>query len=477
MQKINLPDKVQYIIQQLSAHNFEAFAVGGCIRDSLLGRTPQDWDITTNADPLQVKQLFPHTFDTGIEHGTVTVVLDHEGFEVTTYRIDGDYEDARHPKQVEFTKDLTEDLRRRDFTINAMAYNDSAGLIDVFGGISDIEQKVIRCVGDADERFDEDALRIMRAVRFSAQLDFSIEPHTLNAVALHAKELCKISAERIRTELTKLLVSAHPERLLTASELGLTKIFLPEFDKMLETAQETPHHIYNVGMHTIHALIYLAKKENSPETMEGCINEKSRTALRYAALLHDVGKPDAKTFSADKTAHFYHHADIGAPMTVEILRRLKFDNETINTVSHLVKLHDYRYAPEGKKVSMRTVRRAINRIGTDYLELLFQLQEADLNAQNPALLPDKLRQLSEAKMLSKEVLASNQCVSLKDLAVNGSDLIQAGFLPGKMMGEILAALLDHVLEYPEANVRENLIALAADRFADYQDKTKKPDKI
>lgn len=476
MQKINLPDKVQYIIQKLSSHNFEAFAVGGCIRDSLLGRAPQDWDITTNANPLQVKQLFPHTFDTGIEHGTVTVVLEHEGFEVTTYRIDGDYEDFRHPKQVEFTKDLTEDLKRRDFTINAMAYNDSAGLIDIFGGISDMEQKIIRCVGNADERFDEDALRIMRAIRFSAQLDFSIAPDTLGAIASHAGELCKISAERIRTELTKLLVSSHPERLLTASELGLTNVFLPEFDKMLKTAQETPHHIYDVGTHTIRALMYLAGKD-SLKNSQDCMDEKSRISLRYAALLHDVGKPDTKTFGADGRAHFHRHADIGAPIATEILRRLKFDNETINTVSHLVKLHDYRYAPEGKKVSMRTVRRAINRIGTDYLELLFQLQEADLNAQNPALLPDKLHQLSEAKTLSKEILALNQCVLLKDLAVNGSDLIHAGFPSGKTMGEILNALLEHVLEYPEDNVRENLLALAISQFADYLDKTQKTDKI
>ena len=544
MVTIKLPEKVQYIIGELRADGFEAFAVGGCVRDSLLGRVPGDWDITTNAAPAQVKQRFPHTIDTGIEHGTVTVMLGRDGFEVTTYRIDGEYVDARHPKQVSFTGSLTEDLRRRDFTINAMAYSDETGLIDVFGGMHDLRQRLIRCVGRADDRFGEDALRIMRAVRFSAQLDFSIEPETLRSIAAHSENLRRISVERIRTELTKLLLSDHPERLLTAQELGLTRVFLPEFDRMLATTQENPHHIYNVGMHTIRALQYLVGRDVRPgggtkaaadgrigETM-GSVTEKNaentaahksehptensagtqtadtidsagsaaahipdhpaessigaqaadaadstaaaqtpgyaagsgklRTILRYAVLLHDVGKPEAKTVDESGRAHFYRHADIGAARAAEILRRLKFDNDTVSAVSRLIELHDYRYTSENKTVSERTVRRAVSRIGAEWLETHFLLQEADLHAQNPALLPDKLRQLTEARALADKVLSAGHCISLKMLAVNGRDLIAAGYPSGKSIGAALEALLNYVLEHPEENTRTVLLARAAE---------------
>ncbi len=509
MVTIKLPEKVQYIISELRADGFEAFAVGGCVRDSLLGRVPGDWDITTDAAPAQVKQRFPHTIDTGIEHGTVTVMLGRDGFEVTTYRIDGEYVDARHPKQVSFTGSLTEDLRRRDFTINAMAYSDETGLIDVFGGMHDLRQRLIRCVGRADDRFGEDALRIMRAVRFSAQLDFSIEPETLRSIAAHSENLRRISVERIRTELTKLLLSDHPERLLTAQELGLTRVFLPEFDRMLATPQENPHHIYNVGMHTICALQYLVGRdvrpgggikasadgrtgeaagsaaahipdhpaENSARTQAADAADstaaaqtpgyaagsgKLRTILRYAVLLHDVGKPEAKTVDESGRAHFYRHADIGAARAAEILRRLKFDNDTVSAVSRLIELHDYRYTSENKTVSERTVRRAVSRIGAEWLETHFLLQEADLHAQNPALLPDKLRQLTEARALADKVLSAGHCISLKMLAVNGRDLIAAGYPSGKSIGAALEALLNYVLEHPEENTRTVLLARAAE---------------
>ena len=473
--KIQLPEKVRTIIRELEDHGFEAFAVGGCVRDSLLGRAPEDWDITTNALPQEVKSIFPHTIDTGIEHGTVTVMLNHEGFEVTTYRIDGEYEDARHPKQVSFTSQLTEDLRRRDFTINAMAYSDSAGLIDVFGGRGDMEARVIRCVGDPDERFDEDALRIMRAVRFSAQLDFTIEPRTLRAISTHAAELSRISAERIRVELTKLLISSHPERLFTAYETGLTAVFLPEFDRMLDTPQENPHHCYDVGWHTLHALMHDANRlKNVPsradqadntqkalsETSDLLHDKKSLTALRYAILLHDIAKPCVKTFDTGGVAHFYKHQALGADMARDILRRLKFDNETIHTVTHLIALHDYRYGAGSAEISERTMRHAIHRIGKDYLGLLFLLQEADLHAQSPERMPEKLAQLAQARVLAKQVLHANQCVSLKDLAINGKDLITQGFAPGPTLGAVLDTLLQHVLEIPEDNKPDILLALA-----------------
>lgn len=471
MFQIILPEKVKHILTKIEEHGFEAFAVGGCVRDSLLGRTPEDWDITTNALPGQIKAIFPHTIDTGIEHGTVTVMLEHEGFEVTTYRIDGEYEDSRHPSHVEFTSQLTEDLRRRDFTINAMAYSDTAGLVDVFGGQDDMNRRLIRCVGNPDERFDEDALRIMRAVRFSAQLDFAIEPETLRAVASHSGELSRISAERIRVELTKLLLSAHPERLLTAYETGLTAVFLPEFDVLLDTPQENPHHIYDVGNHTIHALMHCASlfahagqsaeisSDNAPDAVP-VLSKKEQTALRYAILLHDIGKPSVKTYDKEGTAHFYRHQSVGAEMSKQILRRLKFDNDTIHTVSHLIEYHDYRYSDSRSGTTGRIMRRAINRIGKEYLDLLFLLQEADLCAQNPAGMPDKLAQLARAKEIAHEILAGKQCVCLKDLAVNGSDLIREGFLPGREIGDILQSLLEHVLEHPEDNQKEILLARA-----------------
>ena len=290
--KITLPDDVKQIIETLEQHGYEGYAVGGCVRDSILGRIPNDWDITTSATPQQVKKLFPRTVDTGIQHGTVTVLMGKEGYEVTTYRVDGEYEDARHPKEVTFTANLEEDLRRRDFTINAMAYNDSEGLVDVFGGRADIEQKVIRCVGNAEERFGEDALRIMRAVRFSAQLGFTVDPDTAEAAKKLAGTLSKISAERIQTELVKLLVSPHPDYLRYAWEYGITAVVLPEFDRTMETPQNNPHHCYNVGEHTLEALR----------------NIEADKTLRLAALFHDFGKPQTHTTDADGIDHFHGHA-------------------------------------------------------------------------------------------------------------------------------------------------------------------------
>lgn len=454
MKQIVLPEKVHIIINKLQEHGYEAFAVGGCVRDSLLGRVPKDWDITTSAKPQEIKELFSHTIDTGIEHGTVTVMIEHEGFEVTTYRIDGEYADARHPLQVEFTNNLREDLRRRDFTINAMAYNDEVGLVDIFEGITDMQNRVIRCVGVANERFDEDALRIMRALRFAAQLNFSVEEQTLAAVKSHARELERISAERIREELTKLLMSPHPEMLYVAQECGLTAVFLPELDVMRKTTQENPHHVYDVGTHSMKAVEHFV---NAGERLAAKYSEQELVCLRYAALLHDVAKPKMKFVDKDGVAHFHGHPEEGAKMAEAILRRLKFDNDTIRIVSRLIVAHDSRYTTKGESVSRRVVRRAVNRIGEEYMELLFDLQEADLRAQNPMLLDDKLRQLQEARDRYREILEQKECVSLKSLAVKGKDLIEAGVEPGPGLGEKLNMLLEHVLEYPEDNQKEILL--------------------
>ena len=434
--QIVLPKKVKYIIDTLMDKGYEAYAVGGCVRDSLLGRTPQDWDITTSAKPEQVKELFRHTIDTGIQHGTVTVMIDHEGFEVTTYRIDGEYEDARHPKEVLFTANLLEDLKRRDFTINAMAYNEQNGIVDAFDGIGDLDRGVIRCVGKAQERFTEDALRMLRAIRFAAQLGFEIEAETRDAIAELAENIAKVSAERIQVELVKLLVSGHPEELKVAYETGLTSVFFPEFDVMMDTPQQNPHHSYNVGEHTIVSLQEIPADK----------------VLRLTMLLHDVAKPVCRTTDEKGIDHFYGHQDKGSEMARVILRRLKFDNDTTDRVCRLVRWHD-----DNPEISERNMRRAISRIGVEQYPALFAVKRADTMAQSAYGRDEKLAYIAEYERMYQEILDKQQCLTIKDLAVDGKDLIQAGMKPGKELGEVLKKFLEIVLEEPEKNTKEALL--------------------
>ncbi len=439
--KIELPEKVSLIIQQIQAAGFEAYAVGGCVRDSILGRTPDDWDITTSAKPEQVKSIFRRTVDTGIQHGTVTVLMDKEGFEVTTYRVDGEYEDSRHPKEVLFTASLEEDLKRRDFTINAMAYNDSTGIVDIFGGIKDLEKGIIRCVGNPKERFTEDALRIMRAIRFSAQLGYVIEEETKKAIEELAPTLSRISAERIQVELVKLMVSPHPDYLRVAYETGITKVILPEWDVAMETAQNHPHHCYSVGEHILHSLQYVPADK----------------VLRLAMLLHDIAKPRALEVDEEGITHFHGHAQLGEEMAKIILRRLRMDNDTIHKVSSLVRYHDY---GNGVEPNGRIVRRAVNKVGEELFPALLLVRKADILAQSEYKREEKLQTLTAWENCFDEIRESGQCVSLKTLAVNGRDLIDAGFAPGKQLGDILDALLQDVLENPEHNTKEYLLCLA-----------------
>lgn len=436
--KIILPEKVNMIIHTLQEHGFEAYAVGGCVRDSILGRNPDDWDITTSATPLETKALFARTFDTGIEHGTITVLMDKDAFEVTTYRLDGKYEDNRHPSEVTFTRSLREDLLRRDFTINAMAYNDTEGLVDIFGGLDDLREKTIRCVGDARERFGEDALRILRAVRFAAQLGFKIEEETRNGITELAPTLANISAERIQVELIKMLVSPNPGMLKTAYKLGITKVILPEFDAMMVTNQENPHHKYSVGEHTIKAVEAI----------------RADKTLRLAMLFHDIGKPIMKKMDEKGVAHFKMHDIKGAEMTKQILRRLKFDNDTMNKVVKLVQYHDYRMPAEP-----RTVRRAMNKIGEDIFPYYLEVRMADILAQSEYMQKEKIQNIRDVRERYEEILERKECVSLKTLAVSGSDLIASGMKPGKEIGEVLNKLLEHVIEHPEANEKQTLLKL------------------
>lgn len=460
--KIQMPEDVKYILEKLNNAGYEAYAVGGCVRDSILGRIPDDWDITTSAKPEETKALFSRTIDTGIQHGTVTVMCNHIGYEVTTYRIDGEYEDSRHPKEVIFTSDLLADLKRRDFTINAMAYNhlededkeeseataenalekesclqtENSGLVDAFGGLQDIENKIIRCVGNPIHRFEEDALRMMRAVRFSAQLGYKIEKETKKAIRLLAGNLANISAERIQVELVKLLVSDHPDYLRTAYETGMTKVFFPEFDKAMETKQNNPHHKYTVGEHMLHALEHVRKDK----------------VLRLTMMLHDIAKPE--TLQTDEVGidHFYGHCDKGEEMARKILRRLRFDNDTIGKVCKLVKYHDQKLSLKPEKL-----RKSIVKIGPELFPLLLEVKEADMLAQSDYKLEEKRKELEDVRRVYGQILEAKDCLSLKDLAVTGRDLIEQGMKPGKELGETLQRLFDYVLEAPEKNTKEDLL--------------------
>jgi tRNA nucleotidyltransferase (CCA-adding enzyme) len=434
--KIVLPENVKNIIEELNKAGYEAYAVGGCVRDSILGRIPNDWDITTNAKPLDVKSIFRRTVDTGLKHGTVTVLIGKEPYEVTTYRIDGEYEDSRHPKEVSFTSDLKEDLLRRDFTINAMAYNDTDGLVDIFGGMEDIEAKVIRCVGEPKERFSEDALRLLRAIRFAAQLGYNIEEKTYEAIKELSPTLKNISAERIQAELNKILISDNPSMLKTAFETGLTAQFIPELDLCFNTVQNNPHHCYNVGDHIIKAIESI---------------EPDKT-LRLTMLLHDIAKPQCKKTGEDGIDHFHGHQIKSSEMAVDILRRLKYDNDTIDKTKRFVKYHDERL-----EAGTKIMRRAMNRIGADAFPDIFKVWVADVSAQSDYQREEKFARIERNKSDYEEIIAKNECVTLKDLAVTGRDLINAGMQAGPALGEVLDQMLKDVIEEPDHNNKEYLL--------------------
>ena len=435
--KISLPKEVKYIIEQLNSAGFEAYAVGGCVRDSLLERVPNDWDITTSATPQEIKSAFRRTVDTGIKHGTVTVLIGGEGYEVTTFRIDGEYSDHRRPDGVTFTRELSEDLLRRDFTINAMAYSEGTGLVDLYGGVDDLKKGIIRCVGNPDDRFNEDALRIMRAVRFGAQLGFDIDEDTRTAAAKHAAELSQVSAERIETELTKLLVSPHPEKIMDMYELGITSVVLPEFDRMINTPQNTPYHRFDVGRHTI-------------EVMK---NVPASKVMRYAALLHDVGKPDTRTTDNSGQDHFKGHAKVSEGIAETVLKRLRMDNDTIRDVKNIVLWHDF-----GLKggITKKSVRKMLSKMGKEYFDFYVQIKRADIMGQSDYRADVSIDILNQIIGFHDEIIEEGNALTISDLAIGGKDLIEMGIKPGPEMGEILRQLLDRVLEEPELNTKENL---------------------
>ena len=434
--RIVIPAWTQEILQRLHNAGYEAYVVGGCVRDSLLGREPEDWDVTTSATPQEVKSLFSHTVDTGIQHGTVTVLLRGETCEITTYRIDGNYADGRHPDQVTFTSSLLEDLKRRDFTINAMAYSSESGLVDEFDGLGDLGRGVIRAVGDPRARFEEDALRMMRAIRFAAQLGYEIEEETRAAIRSLSQNLQKVSAERVRAELDKILVSDHPGVLRDAYQLGLTDVFLPELSACMECPQNTPHHACSAGEHILRSVE----------------NVRADRILRLTMLLHDIAKPQSRTTDENGIDHFWGHAALGADMADSILRRLKYDNDTRRTVVKLVRWHDHEPGE-----SRPRIRHIVADIGEDLFPLLLEVKTADITAQSEYGRDWKMADIEEWRRAYCEIRENGDCLSLKTLAYSGKDLLAAGIKPGEQVGRILNTMFEDVLTDPSHNTKEYLI--------------------
>lgn len=447
---IKMPKEAEIIIDTLYKNGFEGFAVGGCIRDSLLGLEPKDWDITTNSPPYKTKELFNSlgykVVETGIQHGTVTVIINKNPYEITTYRIEGDYVDNRKPSKVYYTKNLGEDLKRRDFTINTFAYNYKSGLIDYFNGIKDLNNKIIRTVGNDSERFQEDALRMLRAIRFSSELGFNIDNYTEKAVLENSNLLKNISVERIRDELKKILTSDNPSKgIIKLVELNLMEYIIPELLKLVDFDQRSKYHDKDIFNHVMTVL-------------DGTENN---LYLRLAALLHDIGKPITFTIDNNGRGHFYGHEFTGEKITIEILKNLKFDNNTINKISKLVKNH--MKIPSTKNIVK--VKKYINEIGKEDLYLLFQLMIADRKASAPEY--RKYDDILKLKNLCDEIINSREPLTFKDMNINGNDLICQGIAEGQNIGIILKYLLELILENPKLNSKEILIEKARNYAKNY----------
>ena len=444
---IIIPCEVAYIIDTLESGGFGAHAVGGCVRDSLLGKTPQDWDICTSAFPEQTKKCFAgqHIIETGLKHGTVTLMLGHKPFEVTTYRIDGKYTDSRRPDEVFFVGELEMDLARRDFTINAMAYNPKTGLADHHGGERDLAGGIIRCVGDAGRRFREDALRIMRALRFASVFGFSIEDETARAMHENKALLHSIAAERIAAELNKLITGDGVGGVLSAHLPVLTEV-IPEIAPMVGFEQNNPWHYLDVWQHTLAAVT----------------NAAPDIVLRLAVLFHDLGKPKKYSEDEDGVGHFYGHSQVGHDMAKEILQRLKYDSNTISAVTQLILYHDAEIVPR-----RGNIKRWLNRLGEERFLQLLEIKRADNRAQSAALAQKKLEMLDETKTLFDEIIGQRQCFRQRDLAVKGDDLIAIGIPEGPQIGIMLTRLTELVIDEQAENDRAALLEIVRKKLSDF----------
>lgn len=441
---MDMPKNVDIAINLLQSAGFEAYAVGGCVRDSLLGKTPNDWDITTSAKPEDMKSVFAdfHCIDTGIKHGTVTVVIDGEPLEITTFRLDGEYEDNRHPKSVTFTSDLGADLGRRDFTVNAMAYSKMTGTVDLFGGQNDLKNKIIRCVGDPDRRFNEDALRILRALRFASALDFEIEEKTAQSLLKNCALLGNISEERIAKELLKLVCGKGAKRILTDFAPVLFEI-LPELQPMYKNSHDNPHHCYDIYEHTL-----IAVESIDPEP-----------TLRFAMLLHDCGKPAVKKFDENGVAHFYGHQRISAEISAQILARLKVSNKFRDEILFLVSNHDRWELYENTE----KMPRYLSKFGLDGVLKLLKVMRADVLAQSPEY-RYRLDQIADAEEIAKNLAEQKPCLLLRELQINGRTLMDIGIPQGRKLGAVLAQLLDEVIDGVTKNTQEALTTRAREIY-------------
>lgn len=441
---MDMPKNVDTAINLLQSAGFEAYAVGGCVRDSLLGKTPNDWDITTSAKPEDMKSVFAdfHCIDTGIKHGTVTVVIDGEPLEITTFRLDGEYEDNRHPKSVTFTSNLGADLGRRDFTVNAMAYSKMTGTVDLFGGQNDLKNGIIRCVGDPDRRFNEDALRILRALRFASALDFEIEEKTAQSLLKNRALLGNISEERIAKELLKLVCGKGAKRILTDFAPVLFEI-LPELQPMYKNSHDNPYHCYDIYEHTL-----IAVESIDPEP-----------TLRFAMLLHDCGKPAVKKFDENGVAHFYGHQRISAEISAQILARLKVSNKFRDEILFLVSNHDRWELYENTE----KMPRYLSKFGLDGVLNLLKVMRADVLAQSPEY-RYRLDQIADAEETAKNLAAQKPCLSLSELQINGRTLMDIGIPQGRKLGAVLAQLLDEVIDGVTKNTQEALTTRAREIY-------------
>lgn len=430
---------VEYILSTLESAGFEAYVVGGAVRDSLMGKVPSDYDIATNAKPKDVKELFPRTIDTGLKHGTVTVIENKTGFEVTTYREETGYRDMRHPDSVNYVDELECDLKRRDFTINAMAYNPKHGLVDIFSGQEDLKKKVIRCVGVPEERFKEDALRMLRAIRFAACLEFELAEDVARAIRKCAVLIKNVSNERILGEINKILLCDKPSKMKLLYETGLLKYIIPELCKCFDTVQNNKYHIYNVGDHIMKAV------DNTPNDL----------ILRWSALLHDSGKPACLCRDNQGINHFYGHHRESVRIANDVLHKLRMDKDSISDILVLIENHDVRI-----DTNPASVKRMLARTGENLFLKLLLLQEADNRAKNLKFLDDKLSKLHAVYDQCQRIIAERQPYQVSHLQINGRDLIKLGFKAGREIGDMLKLLLDEVVIDPSLNTRDYLIKRA-----------------
>ena len=443
---MNIPAAVQDLLKRLEAAGFEGWAVGGCVRDSLLGLTPHDWDLCTSARPEDMREIFRdfHTAETGLKHGTLTVVADHVPYEVTTFRVDGPYTDHRHPDGVAFVSSLEEDLARRDFTVNAMAFAPGRGIRDPFCGRQDLRKKLIRCVGVPEERFEEDALRILRALRFAAVYDFAVEEETDRAVRKLYPTLERVAKERIRTELDKLLCGRAAGRILRAWP-EVFAFLIPELGPMIGYDQHNHHHSFDLWEHTVQAL------ENVPPERD----------LRVTMLLHDTGKPGSRVMDEKGEAHYRGHPVLSGEIARRVTEDLRYDRATQERIVRLVIYHDIplRNADGTPRTDRKFLLRRLNQFGEEDLRALFRIHRADRIATGYSSREKEDRRLKERMDALDALLLEMPCFTLKDLAVNGRDLTALG-LKGKDVGEGLQALLGAVMDGWVRNEREELLKAA-----------------